>query len=165
MPLVRRKKVALHPSPEGLEHNPDVYYLERTGEIFLDYEAYAARMSFYKMKAFQCEVTGKGGLDYFQALDSERAEARTLHARFPESLKAPILKSVQWRKSFTRFHFLPCYSMALTLGSLALFCFYRRHVIEIMGRLDHLVELVYERFKDRYFPGERMTFLYDLFMC
>lgn len=23
-----------------------------------------------------------------------------------------------------------------------------------MGRLDHLVEAVYERFKDRYFPGE-----------
>lgn len=25
---------------------------------------------------------------------------------------------------------------------------------EIMGRLDHLVELVYERFVNRYFPGE-----------
>jgi len=24
-----------------------------------------------------------------------------------------------------------------------------------MGRLDHLVEAVYERFKDRYFTGER----------
>lgn len=116
MPLVRRKKVSLHPTPDGLEHNLDVYYLERTGEIFLDYEAYAARMSFYKMKAFQCEVTGKGGLDYFQALDSERAEARTLHARFPESLKAPILRSVQWRKSLTRSYVVPDYYMALTSG-------------------------------------------------
>lgn len=26
--------------------------------------------------------------------------------------------------------------------------------VEVMGRLDHLVEAVYERFKDRYFPGE-----------
>jgi len=25
-----------------------------------------------------------------------------------------------------------------------------------MGRLDHLVEAVYDRFKDRYFPGESM---------
>lgn len=25
---------------------------------------------------------------------------------------------------------------------------------EVMGRLDHLVEAVYERYKDRYFPGE-----------
>jgi len=27
--------------------------------------------------------------------------------------------------------------------------------VEVMGRLDHLVEAVYERFKDRYFTGER----------
>jgi bromodomain adjacent to zinc finger domain protein 1A len=26
---------------------------------------------------------------------------------------------------------------------------------EVMGRLDHLVDAVYERFKDRYFPDER----------
>ena len=28
-----------------------------------------------------------------------------------------------------------------------------------MGRLDHLVDAVYERFKDRYFPEERMYFV------
>ena len=59
-------------------------------------------MSFYKLKQFQCEVTGKSGLDYFQALESEHQEARTLHSRFPEPLKAAVLRSVQWRK----FHFL-----------------------------------------------------------
>jgi hypothetical protein len=32
-----------------------------------------------------------------------------------------------------------------------------------MGRLDHLVEAVYERFKDRYFTGER-AFLATTFM-
>ncbi|KDQ09270.1 hypothetical protein BOTBODRAFT_58767 [Botryobasidium botryosum FD-172 SS1] len=136
MPLVRRKKVITTDIPDGLEPPssstpssssapPDrpVYYLPQTGEIFLDYESYAARMTFYKLKVFQCEVTGKGGLDFFQALDSERAEALTLHARFPEQLKAAVLRSVQW---------------------------------QIMGRLDHLVELVYDRFKDRYFPGEKV---------
>lgn len=55
-------------------------------------------MSFYKLKQFQCEVTGKSGLDYFQALESEQQEARTLHSRFPEPLKAAVLRSVQWRK-------------------------------------------------------------------
>lgn len=55
-------------------------------------------MSFYRMKQFQCEVTGKSGLDYFQALESEQQEARTMHSRFPEPLKAAVLKSVQWRK-------------------------------------------------------------------
>lgn len=60
--------------------------------------AYASRMSFYRQKQFQCEVTGKSGLNYFEAMDSEELEARTMHSRFPEPLKAPILKAVQWRE-------------------------------------------------------------------
>ena len=54
-------------------------------------------MSFYRLKQFQCEVTGKSGLDYFQALESEQQEAQTMHSRFPEPLKAAVLKAVQWR--------------------------------------------------------------------
>lgn len=100
-------------------------------------------MSFYRMKQFQCEVTGKSGLDYFQAIESELSEARTMHSRFPEQLKSAVLKSVQWRECTTpsnnrRVHTHPR----------------RPFVSEVMGRLDHLVEAVYERFKDRYFEGE-----------
>ena len=62
--------------------------------------AFAARMSFYRLRQFQCEVTGKSGLDYFQAVESERQEARTLHTRFPEPLKSRVLKAVQWRMAF-----------------------------------------------------------------
>ncbi|CAL1696016.1 unnamed protein product [Somion occarium] len=129
MPTCRRKRVLLtQPSQTLLDAlqagtNKEVYYLAQTGEIFETYEAYAARMSFYRMKQFQCEVTGKSGLDYFEALESEQHEARTMHSRFPEPLKAAVLKAVQW---------------------------------QIMGRLDHLVEAVYERFKDRYYPDERV---------
>ncbi|KAK0233457.1 chromatin remodeling complex protein [Armillaria fumosa] len=129
MPTCRRKRVVLtQPSDELLQSvktDParEVFYLRHTGEIFETYEAYAARMSFYRLKQFQCEVTGKSGLDYFQALESERQEARTLHARFSAPLKPAILKAVQW---------------------------------QVVGRLDHLVEAVYERFKDRYFKGERV---------
>ena len=61
------------------------------------HRAYASRMSFYRMKHFQCEVTGKSGLDYFQALESEQQEARTMQSRFPEPLKSAVLKAVQWR--------------------------------------------------------------------
>lgn len=63
----------------------------------LSSRSYAARLSFYKLKQFQCEVTGKSGLNYFQALESEQQEARTLHTRFPQHLKAPVLRAVQWR--------------------------------------------------------------------
>ena len=62
------------------------------------HRSYAARMSFYRLKQFQCEVTGKSGLDYFQALESEQLEARTMHSRFPEQLKSAVLKAVQWRE-------------------------------------------------------------------
>ncbi|KAI0669985.1 chromatin remodeling complex protein [Trametes maxima] len=129
MPTCRRKRVLLtEPSPallDALKHDPgrEVFYLADTGEIFETYEAYAARMSFYRVKQFQCEVTGKSGLDYFQALESERHEARTMHSRFPDQLKAAVLKAVQW---------------------------------QVMGRLDHLVEAVYDRFKDRYYPDEKV---------
>ncbi|TFK30606.1 hypothetical protein FA15DRAFT_662605 [Coprinopsis marcescibilis] len=129
MPTCRRKRVVLtEPSQDlvdAVDSDPDrkVFFLEVTGEIFNNYEEYAARMSFYRLKQFQCEVTGKSGLDYFQALESERQEARTLHSRFPEPLKAAVLKAVQW---------------------------------QVVGRLDHLVEAVYERFKDRYFKGEKI---------
>lgn len=67
--------------------------------ILFSARAYAARMSFYRLRQFQCEVTGKSGLDYFQAVESERQEARTLHARFSEPLKYPVLRAVQWRMS------------------------------------------------------------------
>ncbi|KAI0824248.1 chromatin remodeling complex protein [Trametes gibbosa] len=129
MPTCRRKRVLLTEPSLGLldavKNDPsrEVFYLADTGEIFETYEAYAARMSFYRVKQFQCEVTGKSGLDYFQALDSERQEARTMHSRFPDQLKAAVLKAVQW---------------------------------QVMGRLDHLVEAVYDRFKDRYYPDEKV---------
>ncbi|KAI0001976.1 chromatin remodeling complex protein [Russula vinacea] len=129
MPTCRRKRVLLIDPPPSLlqalksDPNRHVYYLAKTGEIFDTYENYAARMSFYRLKQFQCEVTGKSGLDYFQALESEQLEARTMHSRFPEQLKPAVLKAVQW---------------------------------QVMGRLDHLVEAVYERYKDRYFRDEKI---------
>ena len=103
-------------------------------------------MSFYRLKQFQCEVTGKSGLDYFQAVESERHEARTLHSRFSEPLKPAVLKAVQWRASCSSFLSVAPVSPLL--------------VSEVMGRLDHLVEAVYDRFKDRYFVGESKLVLF-----
>jgi bromodomain adjacent to zinc finger domain protein 1A len=126
MPTCRRKRVVLTEPSESLmlavksDPTREVYYLPQTGEIFETYEyvcfysplplylrltrrvhhsAYSARMSFYRLKQFQCDVTGKSGLDYFQALTSEQMEAKTMHTRFSEPLKPAILKAVQWRSS------------------------------------------------------------------
>jgi bromodomain adjacent to zinc finger domain protein 1A len=119
MPIWKRKRVQfIQPSDELLDwarNSPSkpVFVLRQTGEIFTDYKyrhfthlfvyhsspsrSYSARLSFYRTKHFQCEVTGKGGLDYFQAIESELQEARNLQARFPESLKKAVLRAVQWR--------------------------------------------------------------------
>lgn len=112
--------------------------------LHLFHSAYAARMSFYRLRQFQCEVTGKSGLDYFQALESEQQEARTMHSRFPDPLKSAVLRAVQWRKDL---FFLACLCILELISACDI-------SLEVMGRLDHLVEAVYERFKDRYYPDE-----------
>ncbi|BGP19109.1 hypothetical protein JCM10213_008044 [Rhodosporidiobolus nylandii] len=125
MPLLRRRPVALLPLPntQGLPSDTRVYYLKATGEIFLDYESYAARLSFLLLRQFQCEYSGKTNLDYFSALQSEKAESRIVRERFPDELKGRVLATVQFR---------------------------------VLGRLDSLVDLVYERYKDRFFKGEKV---------
>lgn len=124
MVLLRRNKVELVPPPDLSDfkgEDPEVFYMAATGEIFNDYESYASRISFYNQPIFQDELTAKSGLTFFQAVQSEREEAIKLHKRFPEALKSPVLKAVQFI---------------------------------ITGRLDNLVDLVFDRFKDRYFSGE-----------
>ncbi|GAA6054339.1 hypothetical protein JCM3770_003325, partial [Rhodotorula araucariae] len=125
MPLLRRRPVQLLPLPnlEGVAQDAPVFYLKATGEIFLDYEAYAARLSFLLTRQFQCEYSGKSSLDYFTALQSEKTESRIVRERFPDPLKGRVLASVQF---------------------------------QVMGRLDSLVDLVFERYKDRYFAGEKV---------
>lgn len=89
------------PPPDPADYmgeDPDVFYMASTGEIFLDYESYAQRLTFYNQPIFQDELTGKLNLTFFQALQSEREEALKLHKRFPESLKGPVLRSVQFGK-------------------------------------------------------------------
>ncbi|GAA5838269.1 hypothetical protein JCM3766R1_005505, partial [Sporobolomyces carnicolor] len=125
MPLQRRKPVQLLPLPDldGVSEDTPVFYLKATGEIFLDYESYAARLSFLLSRTFQCEYSGKSHLDYFSALQSEKQESKVVRERFPNELKARVLASVQY---------------------------------QVMGRLDKLVDLVYDRYKDRYFVGEKV---------
>ncbi|GAA5891482.1 hypothetical protein JCM6882_004486 [Rhodosporidiobolus microsporus] len=125
MPLLRRRPVQLLPLPnlDGLAQDAPVFYLKATGEVFLDYEAYAARLSFLLLRQFQCEYSGKTNLDYFSALQSEKAESKVVRERFPDELKGRVLATVQFR---------------------------------VMGRLDALVDLVYERYKDRFFANEKI---------
>jgi hypothetical protein len=126
MPLIKRKPVELVNPPRKDDYDEDlpVYYLKETGEIFPDYEDYIQRISFYRQPIFQCEVSGRIHLTFFEALKSERKQSALVHRSFPDALKGPILRSVQ---------------------------FY------VTGRIDELVDIVFDRFRDRFFEDETVV--------
>lgn len=72
-------------------------------------------MDFYKQRRFICEITGHSGLNFFEALKSEVCcaadypiirrwstdyrqtdESREVNSAFPEALKEPILRKIQF---------------------------------------------------------------------
>ena len=49
-----------------------------------------------KQKRFTCEVSGRSGLSFFDALRSELAGSREVEQAFPDPLKSPVLRRVQF---------------------------------------------------------------------
>ncbi|KIH93086.1 chromatin assembly protein [Sporothrix brasiliensis 5110] len=54
-------------------------------------------MEFYKQRKFNCQITGHSGLTFFEAIESERAGAAEVDQAFPEALKGPVLRRVQFQ--------------------------------------------------------------------
>ena len=95
-------------------------YLQSTSACFLTRQ-YAARLSYYHERIFQCELTGRSNLTFFEACHSEAVQTLEIQKRFPEALKRPVLRAVQF---------------------------------QITGRIDNLVDTVFDRFRDRFFDDE-----------
>ncbi|SZF06086.1 unnamed protein product [Blumeria hordei] len=95
MVLFKRKPVQYLSPPKVENDETEVWEIKQTGEIFIDYNSYLARMDFYKQRRFICQITGHSGLSYFEALKSELAGAQVVEEAFPEALKGPILRRVQ----------------------------------------------------------------------
>ncbi|KAJ1921675.1 hypothetical protein H4219_000407 [Mycoemilia scoparia] len=101
MPLRNGEKVECVPlpSPEFIKQDPSrkVWCIRSTGEIFTEYSQYLERLQVYRQPTWECEVTGKGGLTYEQALYSEQTarpkEPEDLDG-FSTSLKVRILDYV-----------------------------------------------------------------------
>ncbi|KAF9967873.1 hypothetical protein BGZ65_012880, partial [Modicella reniformis] len=76
MPLLKRKAIKPVPLPSIKEFDEEtpVYMMRFTDEIFTNYEDYINRFFFYQQKNWQCETTGRSGLTYEQALESEQKE-------------------------------------------------------------------------------------------
>jgi len=55
---------------------------------------------------FTCEYTGKSGLNFFQALESEQTESQKTQAAFPDVLKPRVLRACHFREFFVFFQSL-----------------------------------------------------------
>lgn len=124
MVLYKRKPVVPLPLPP-LPADPDTYvwHIPATGEWFLDYDAYLARMDHYLQHKFVCDITGNLQLTYFEAAALETKEISEVEQHFPEALREPVLRYVQFSTT---------------------------------PRVDTLVDEVYGRFKNDFYPGEHV---------
>ena len=93
--LFKRKPVQYLPQPKA-DDSSEIWVIAVTNEIFMDYEAYLQRMDFYKQKRFICEITGHSGLSFFDALESEKTGSKEVDSAFPEPLREPVLRKVQF---------------------------------------------------------------------
>ncbi|KAH7308188.1 ATP-utilizing chromatin assembly and remodelling N-terminal-domain-containing protein [Stachybotrys elegans] len=124
MVLFKRKPVQFLPPPAVEDDDTEVWHIPQTGEIFLTYEDYLNRMDFYGQRRFNDQITGHSGLTFFEAFKKELMGGQEVEASFPEALKGPILRKVQF---------------------------------QIISRLDNLVDLIFDDFKQDYYPGEKVT--------
>ncbi|KAL2380917.1 hypothetical protein RJ035_006634 [Blastomyces gilchristii] len=96
MVLFKRKPVQYLPRPTIEDDSEEVWVIPETNEVFTKYQQFLHRMNFYKQKRFICEITGHSSLTFFEALRSETDGSREVNSAFPEPLKEPVLRKVQF---------------------------------------------------------------------
>ncbi|XP_054827062.1 bromodomain adjacent to zinc finger domain protein 1A [Eublepharis macularius] len=90
MPLLHRKPFVREKPPEDLRPDEHVFYYKVTNEIFRDYDDFFERTILCNSLVWSCAVTGKPGLTYQEALESEKKARQNLQ-NFPEPLVIPVL--------------------------------------------------------------------------
>ncbi|XP_071665496.1 bromodomain adjacent to zinc finger domain protein 1A isoform X2 [Patagioenas fasciata] len=90
MPLLHRKPFVRVKPPADLRPDERVFYCRVTNEIFRDYDDFFERTILCNSLVWSCAVTGKPGLTYQEALESEK-KARLNLQSFPEALIIPVL--------------------------------------------------------------------------
>ncbi|KAJ7399577.1 hypothetical protein BTVI_114083 [Pitangus sulphuratus] len=90
MPLLHRKPFVRVKPPADLRPDERVFYCRVTNEIFRNYDDFFERTILCNSLVWSCAVTGKPGLTYQEALESERKARHNLQS-FPEALVIPVL--------------------------------------------------------------------------
>jgi bromodomain adjacent to zinc finger domain protein 1A len=90
MPLLHKQQFTKKEIQDNLDPEQDVFYSKLTQEIFTDYDEYFERTILCNSLVWTCMLTGKGGLTYAEALESEQ-KARKMIASFPDALKRAVV--------------------------------------------------------------------------
>ncbi|XP_048456335.1 bromodomain adjacent to zinc finger domain protein 1A-like [Rhincodon typus] len=90
MPLLHRKPFVRQKPPADLKPDEEVFYCRMTIEIFRNYDDFFERTILCNSLVWSCAITGKPGLTYQEALESENKARQNLQ-NFPEPLVVPIL--------------------------------------------------------------------------
>ncbi|XP_068049030.1 bromodomain adjacent to zinc finger domain protein 1A isoform X2 [Anomalospiza imberbis] len=90
MPLLHRKPFVRVKPPADLRPDERVFYCRVTNEIFRNYDDFFERTILCNSLVWSCAVTGKPGLTYQEALESEKKARHNLQS-FPEALIIPVL--------------------------------------------------------------------------
>ncbi|XP_055990278.1 bromodomain adjacent to zinc finger domain protein 1A isoform X1 [Sorex fumeus] len=90
MPLLHRKPFVRQQPPADLRPDEEVFYCKVTNEIFRHYDDFFERTILCNSLVWSCAVTGRPGLTYQEALESEKKARQNLQS-FPEPLIIPVL--------------------------------------------------------------------------
>ncbi|XP_022053565.2 bromodomain adjacent to zinc finger domain protein 1A [Acanthochromis polyacanthus] len=90
MPLLHRKAFIRQKPPSDLRPDEEVFLCKITHEIFRTYDEFFERTILCNSLVWSCALTGRAGLTYLEAVDSERRAKQNLQS-FPQSLVVPLL--------------------------------------------------------------------------
>ncbi|XP_072545490.1 bromodomain adjacent to zinc finger domain protein 1A isoform X3 [Salminus brasiliensis] len=90
MPLLHKKPFVRQKPPADLKPDEEVFLCKVTHEIFRTYDEFFERTILCNSLVWSCAVTGKPGLTYQEALESEK-KARLNLQNFPTVLMLPLL--------------------------------------------------------------------------
>ncbi|KAJ3463942.1 hypothetical protein MRS44_008728 [Fusarium solani] len=92
--LFKRKPVQFLPPAEIEDENAECCSCAFAGAVC---SLHLLSMDFYNQRRFNDQITGHSGLTFFEAFKSELAGGKEVEASFPEALKGPILRRVQFQ--------------------------------------------------------------------
>ncbi|XP_065062653.1 bromodomain adjacent to zinc finger domain protein 1A-like isoform X2 [Rhopilema esculentum] len=97
MPLLRGKPFRPKIQPNGLKAEDEVFFFELTDEVFTDYDEFFERVILCNSLLWTCEGTGRSGLTYKEATESEESVRKALEA-VPDATKRAVLLLVHQTK-------------------------------------------------------------------